>query len=271
MRVGSIEIVPLLDGVARIPAGELLRYRGPVEDPWTAHRDLLEEDGSLELALGAFLVRTGSRLVLVDAGVGRLHTGPFRGGALLESLAASGVTPEEVTDVAFTHLHFDHVGWATRRGEIVFPRATYRCHPDDWHHFVERPEADPGAVRKLAPLRDRLEPFTDGTTFAPGVTVRHAPGHTPGSAVVVVADGAARALLLGDVAHCPIELLDDEWEFVGDVDPRLAARTREALAAEMEGSGVPMTASHFPGMRFGRLLAGEGRRSWVSAGSPGRL
>lgn len=263
MLVGSIEIVPVSDGVARVPAEQLLRYRGPLDDPWAAHRDFLEEDGSLELALGAFLIRARNRLVLVDAGVGRLNTGPFRGGALLESLAAIGVIPEDVTDVIFTHLHFDHVGWATRRGEIVFPRATYRCHPDDWDHFVEAPHAEPGAVRKLAPLRDRLEPFDDAAILAPGVTVRHAPGHTPGSAVVVVADGAERALLLGDVAHCPIELLDEDWEFIADVDPRLAARTREALAAEMEASAVPMAASHFPGMRFGRLLTGEGRRSWV--------
>ena len=69
-------------------------------------------------------------------------------------------------------------------------------------------------------------------------------------------------MLLGDVVHCPMELTDSEWQFVGDVDPDLARRTREALARELEGSDVPAAAAHFPGMRFGRLLAGEGRRTW---------
>jgi glyoxylase-like metal-dependent hydrolase (beta-lactamase superfamily II) len=118
-------------------------------------------------------------------------------------------------------------------------------------------------VKKLSPLAGRLEPFAGDTEVAPGVSVRHAPGHTPGSAVVVVSHGAERALLLGDAVHCPVELEEDEWEAVFDVDPVLGARTREALARELEGSGVPVAAAHFPGLRFGRLLPGTGRRQWV--------
>ena len=57
--------------------------------------------------------------------------------------------------------------------------------------------------------------------------------------------------------------MEDEWEAVMDVDPVLARRTREALAKELEGSDVPVAAAHFPGLRFGRLLAGTGRRHWT--------
>jgi hypothetical protein len=81
--------------------------------------------------------------------------------------------------------------------------------------------------------------------------------------VIVVADGAERALLLGDVVHCPVELMEDDWEAIVDVDPLLARRTREALAKELEGSDVPVAAAHFPGLQFGRLLAGTGRRHWT--------
>ena len=70
-------------------------------------------------------------------------------------------------------------------------------------------------------------------------------------------------MLLGDVVHCPVELLDDEWEGLGDVDPELAKRTRVALAREIEGKGVPVAAAHFPGLKFGRLLGAQGRRQWV--------
>jgi hypothetical protein len=70
-------------------------------------------------------------------------------------------------------------------------------------------------------------------------------------------------MLLGDVVHCPVELVDDEWDSMYDVDPALALRTRTALARELEGTDIPMAASHFPGLRFGRLLTGEGRRRWV--------
>src|SRR3954469_13983977 len=49
-------------------------------------------------------------VVLLDAGLGMLNSGPHRGGRLLDNLAAIGVRAEEVTDVVLSHLHFDHVG-----------------------------------------------------------------------------------------------------------------------------------------------------------------
>ncbi len=77
---------------------------------------------------------------------------------------------------------------------------------------------------------------------------------------MVISSGTERAIILGDVVHCPVELLDDEWATIGDVDPMLARRTRIALAKELEGSDVPVAAAHFPGLEFGRVLRGEGRR-----------
>ena len=265
MRVGDLEIVPIHDGWARVPASEMFRFTGERAEPWLPHEQFLTADGSLELALGGFLVRTGGRVVLVDAGVGRIDNDRYHGGQLIESLAGLGLTPDDVTDVVFTHLHFDHVGWATQKGAVVFPRATFRCHAADWDHFVAGPRPEPGSVKKLSPLADRLDVFGDDDALAPGITVRHAPGHTPGSAIIVVADGTERALLLGDVVHCPVELLENDWEMLMDVDPDLAARTREALAKELEGRDVPVAAAHFPGLRFGRLLAGSGRRHWTFA------
>jgi glyoxylase-like metal-dependent hydrolase (beta-lactamase superfamily II) len=267
MRVGEIDIVPVMDGVARIPPTEAYRMggvapngRGGEEVDWEPHRALVAEDGTLELGLGGFLVRGGDRVVLVDAGVGDIVRGPFNGGQLLANLAAAGVQPEDVTDVVLTHLHFDHVGWTTRHGEVVFTNATYRCDERDWSHFVG---PDPGATKKLTPIADRLEPWSGGGSLLPGMDTMAAPGHTPGSTILVVSSGDDRALLLGDVVHCPVELLDDEWAGMGDVDPDLAIRTRVALAKELEGTDTPVAAAHFPGLQFGRLLGGQGTRRWV--------
>ena len=43
----------------------------------------------------------------------------FQGGELLNSLAAQQVRRTDITDVVFTHLHFDHIGWASREGAVV--------------------------------------------------------------------------------------------------------------------------------------------------------
>jgi glyoxylase-like metal-dependent hydrolase (beta-lactamase superfamily II) len=263
MRVGDLDVLPVLDGFAVEDPLNVLRYRGGDPSPILDTPGVLEGDGSFRMTMGAYLVPVGDRRILIDAGVGRIASGAFTGGKLLDSLDAMGVQPADITDVLLTHLHFDHVGWCTQKGEIVFPNATYRCHEADWAHFVSGDAADPGSVRKLSPVAGRLETFDVDHTLAPGVDVRHAPGHTPGSIIVVLSDGDQRAVLLGDIVHCPLELQDDDVTAVYDVDPELANRTRAAIARELEGTDTHIGAAHFPDLRFGRLLPGEGRRGWV--------
>jgi glyoxylase-like metal-dependent hydrolase (beta-lactamase superfamily II) len=255
--VGDIEILPVHDGTAFLPATEA--FIGTTDEQWAPHRQFLTDDGRVEIALGGFLIRHRDRVVLVDTGVGHIG-GVFQGGLFLDSLLGYGVSPADVTDVVLTHLHFDHVGWTTQQGNVVFGNATYRCDERDWAHFVG---PDPGATRKLSPLTDRLEPWNGSGTMLPGLDTMSAPGHTPGSTIIVVSSGAERAMLLGDVVHCPVELLDDEWAGLGDVDPVLAQQTRVALARELEGTEVPVAAAHFPGLQFGRLLLASGKRRWV--------
>jgi glyoxylase-like metal-dependent hydrolase (beta-lactamase superfamily II) len=275
MQVGDVAVLPVHDGTFLVKPADAYRTgqpaqpangKGAEEDDWTPHLGLLDGSGMLEIALGGFLVRGAGGAVLVDTGLGAVKApiagAEMVGGRLLESLAGYGVSPADVTDVVFTHLHFDHVGWATKQGEVVFPNASYRCDQRDWDHFVTSDPAGGGA-RKLRPIADRLSTWDRDGTILPGMDAMVAPGHTPGSTIIVVSDGPARALLLGDVVHCPVELVDDEWAGMGDVDPELAKRTRIALAREIEGKDLPVAAAHFPGMQFGRLLAGEGRRQWV--------
>jgi len=245
MKVGELRIDPVIDGLGRFEPTKA--FRGTTPEQWAPHRDLLDEDGRLGFAMGGFLIRGPGQTTLVDLGLGPKAFLGIEGGGFLEELAALGVGPSEVTDVIFTHLHFDHIGWATTvDGQPVFPSATYRCAPADWEHFmVEHPDQE---ADMLAPIRDRFALWDAPGPLLPGVDTLAAPGHTPGSTVVVLSSGSERAMLLGDVAHC---------------DPVLAARTRVALNRELEGSDIPVAAAHFPGLRFGRLLRGEGRRRWV--------
>jgi glyoxylase-like metal-dependent hydrolase (beta-lactamase superfamily II) len=268
MRIGEIEVTAIDDGCWRLePTG---MYQNTSDD-WLPHQQFLDEDGMLPCQLGGFLVRSGDRLLLVDTGAGPSDQDGF--GRLLDSLAAAGYGPGDVTDVVLTHLHFDHVGWTSDGERATFPNATYRCDERDWGFFVGPEGCDESyalsmmgglsATDRLTPVAPRFETWSADTAIAPGIDLRTAPGHTPGSTVVVLSSGAERAMLLGDVVHCPVELLESEWEFIADVDKDLARRTREALAREIEGAGIPAAASHFPDMRFGRLLPAAGKRSWV--------
>jgi glyoxylase-like metal-dependent hydrolase (beta-lactamase superfamily II) len=78
--------------------------------------------------------------MLVDLGIA-VHSGfTIQGELLLRSLASYGYLPEDITDVVFTHLHMDHIGWASKRGEVTFPNATYRCDAADWQYWVVDPK-----------------------------------------------------------------------------------------------------------------------------------
>lgn len=81
--------------------------------------------------------------------------------------------------------------------------------------------------------------------------------------MVVVSDGSARAMLLGDIIHCPLELMDDDFDLLVDHDQGLANRVRQAYASELVGSGTPAAAAHFPDLRFGRLLPSQATRWWT--------
>jgi glyoxylase-like metal-dependent hydrolase (beta-lactamase superfamily II) len=315
MRVGAAEIVPVIDGsiLSRLPSTKPLPDAGTVQ--WQEQHGMFRSDGMVESTVGGFLVGVGDRLALVDAGAGQDFPGgysppvvdpgsdddpivaPMRAsglageqlerfaadlrrtrvvqGKLPDSLRLQGFHPEDVTDVIFTHLHFDHIGWASAHGAAFFPNATIRCSSADLDHFLPgtmeesflRHVYGAMAVRdRLGPVFDRIETWHTDCTLFPGLDVRLAAGHTPGSSVVVVSDGKERALILGDVIHCPLELMDDEFNFLVDHDQDLANAVREAYGRELEGSGVPVAASHFPGLRFGRLLPGEGVRRWTFDG-----
>ena len=142
MRVGSLTVDPVYDGYGDQVARDILHVPGK-PDAWDKCGHYVDDAGNIQLICGGYLLRVGDRVVLIDAGLGEYEDEQWHGGRFLDSLRGLGVTAAEVTDVVFTHLHWDHVGWATRNGEIVFSNATYRVHRADWGHFVEGPEADP--------------------------------------------------------------------------------------------------------------------------------
>lgn len=263
VRAGDWQVTGLVDGWGREPGREVLVRPGFDGDAWAAHSTLLDPGGWLPLTLGGFLLRGAGRAIVVDLGAGRIDNARYRSGGLLTRLRERGVAPDQVTDVVFTHLHFDHIGWVTQRGEIQFPRARHRVHPADWDYFVNDPGAAPGGVRKLRPVERLVDFAGDGEEVAPGVRLHLLPGHTPGHCVVEVEGEGASVWLLGDLAHCPFELEEPGWRFTFDRDGDEAARSRTRFVERVAGSGEVLYGAHFPDLHPGRLEAAAGGVRWV--------
>jgi glyoxylase-like metal-dependent hydrolase (beta-lactamase superfamily II) len=276
--IGNLEVIPVFDGYSRENPTHFYSVRpdappqkGDRLEDWAPYRNFLDGDGQIEHGLGGFLVRAGDQLTLVDTGVGPGQVGPYgpynrviKGGEFPRRLQELGVDVNQITDVVITHLHPDHYGWAIEDGGSLFPNATFRCHALDWSHFVVAPGPNLGGMAAgLKSIEDRLETIDRDGPILPGIDCQLAPGHTPGSVILVLSSGSERGVLLGDVVHCPVELIEDEWASLGDVDPALARRTKVALAKELEGTSTIVAGPHFPGMRFGRLMTGQANRSWI--------
>jgi glyoxylase-like metal-dependent hydrolase (beta-lactamase superfamily II) len=270
-----MEIVGLVDCEVLSPPNdpwfEWEGGRGVEPADWSLHPEFLEQD-RLRFSVGAFLVRggpLGERVVLIDAGNGPVSDGFLPDGRLPDALCEHGVDPADVTDVLLTHLHYDHTGWLAVDGAVFFANATIHMHADDVAHFTD--PASSGTSARVTPTRldvvaNRIATFTGERVLVPGINAVPAPGHTPGSTVFVASDGGTRVVFLGDAVHCPVQLVDSEWAVLGDVDPVLAARTRESLVREIAGDGgsssTLVAGAHFPGLALGRLIGTEVPRRW---------
>ncbi|MGD0942674.1 MAG: MBL fold metallo-hydrolase [Acidimicrobiales bacterium] len=257
MRVGDIELVPLNDGMCKLPQEF---YVGLDFD---THQELLADDGLVHIPVGCFLLRSGETTVLIDAGIGDVDVGWARGGELPAALRAAGASPPDIDIVVCSHLHVDHIGWLVVGDAPYFSNAVVRYGAADWQQFVASADADARSrqIMEVLAAAGRLDPLEgDMLRIAPGLTARHTPGHTLGHYGLVVSSGEDRAVLLGDAVECPLQLEEPDFYAMSDVDPAMAARTREALWRELEGTDVSVSAAHFPGLQFGRVLTGTGRR-----------
>lgn len=259
------EVEGLIDGWGRQPGREVMVRPGFDGEPWAAHTELLDGDGWIPLPLGLFLLRGAGRVMLVDLGLGPVENRRNRGGALPDLLRARGISPDQVTDVLFTHLHGDHVGWASREGQVQFRNARHRVHRADWEHFVAGPGAAPDGVATLRPIENLVEFAEDGEEVAPGVRLHLAPGHTPGHSVFEVEGDGTRTWLLGDLAHAPFELEEPGWQVTFDDAGEHAERTRAAFVERLAASGDLLFAAHFPDLRPGRLERTERGPRWAPA------
>jgi glyoxylase-like metal-dependent hydrolase (beta-lactamase superfamily II) len=273
--IGSIRITFLPDGDGRIDKLALLP--GTTPDGWTLHPEWLDENGRVLTTIGGFLIQTGGRNLLIDTGYGPQQAeapglGPIVGGRLLQSLATTGLEPRDIDTVLYSHLHLDHIGWTSRvvngERELTFSRANHLLMATEWD-FWRAPEPGsfqeaigPGLAEVRQPLENHTEFVNDGQVIAPGVTVLATPGHTPGHLSLVVSSGAERAIILGDIMHCPVQFDEADWGVVFDVDKELARRTRERLMKELEDPATISADGHFPDVVFGRVMPAQGKRYW---------
>src|SRR6185295_10299361 len=90
--------------------------------------DMFLPSDEFDWALNAVVVRSGSRTILIDAGLGMEYPDFPRAGRLGLRLEAAGIDLATVTDVVLTHMHFDHIGGLLADGVKDRLRPDLRVH-----------------------------------------------------------------------------------------------------------------------------------------------
>ncbi|MDP9349890.1 MAG: MBL fold metallo-hydrolase, partial [Gemmatimonadota bacterium] len=159
--LGDFRIHALEAGVQRLDGGAMF---GVVPKPLWERRIPADARNRIPLGLRCLLVETRDELVLVETGLGNKENEKFldiygventatpgSGSAdrLQEAVRRAGFSPDEVTVVVNTHLHFDHAGGNTYRDaegqvRLSFPNARYHVQRVEWewaHRTNERTAA----------------------------------------------------------------------------------------------------------------------------------
>ena len=269
--LGDFEVTALSDGTVDLPVDKLLH------EPAAKTTSALKKSWlglPTETSVNAYLVNTGSKLVLIDAGAGALF-GPTLG-KLVASLQAAGYKPEQVDDVFITHMHPDHVGGLAANGAIVFANATVHADKRDADFWLAQSTLDhasadekgfvQGAMASLNPYvaAGKFQPFEGSAEIVPGVKAWSSYGHTAGHTSYVVESKGQQLVVVGDLIHVGAVQFDDPAVTISfDMDAKGAAASRAKVFGEAAKDGALVGAAHisFPGL--GHLRAQGKSWQWI--------
>lgn len=214
-----------------------------------------DEHNRISLACRALLVREASgRHVLLETGIGAFFDPAMRDRfgvvedrhVLLDSLAAVGVTPEQIDVVVLSHLHFDHAGGllsAWREGErptLVFPNAQVVVGRRAWDRAnAPHPRDRASFIAELQPLLENSGRLliVDGAqheAMGPAYSFTLSDGHTPGLLLTRVDTPHGPITYMGDLipgmpwVHLPITMGYDRFpELLIDEKRAMLERVRD--------------------------------------------
>nr|WP_315481349.1 MBL fold metallo-hydrolase [uncultured Undibacterium sp.] len=270
--LGDFEVTALSDGILNLPVEKLLTNTTPEKTLKALKKYYLSSPTTT--SVNAYLINTGSKLVLIDTGAASLY-GPTAG-RLLNSLKAAGYAPDQVDEIYITHMHSDHVGGLMNGEQLAFPNAIVRADQHDADFWLSQMNMDKapagakgafqGAMVSINPYvkAGKFKSFSGETELVPGIKAVAARGHTPGHSVYLIESKGQKLMLWGDLMHvAAVQFENPSVTIAFDSDSKAAMAARKKAYADAAKQGYMVGATHlsFPGLGY---LRSEGKGyAWV--------
>jgi glyoxylase-like metal-dependent hydrolase (beta-lactamase superfamily II) len=273
MMLGQFEITALYD--SNVFLDRKLLKNAPETEIQSLLARMFITGAKMETATNAYVINTGSKLVLVDAGRA-MALGPTLGNAL-KNLKASGYDPSQIDAVLITHLHGDHIGGLLdESGKPAFTNATIYVSKAECDFFLSMAIAEkaPAAMQRYFKMaRDIAAPymalgkwitFEDGKLPVLGIKAIAIPGHTPGHTAFEVSSGSQTLLIWGDLFHSmAVQFSNPDVSIEFDTDQKQAIATRNAILKNVAGRSL-VAGMHLPFPGIGKVQTdGDKRYIWV--------
>ena len=261
MRLGHFSLRSVSGGRFRLDGGAMF---GVVPKPLWSRVAPPDQWNRIQLETNCLLIESPGALILCDTGFGtkisakeRAHLDAEKSTSLMENLAKIDISPESITHVIFSHLHFDHAGGATARNssgqlEVCFPNAV--------HVFQQREIEDAtGNTRELAGnydsdeilfLQENAESLVvcGDAELLPGVHLSPTGGHTYGHQAIWLTTEEQSGVYLGDI--CPTAAhLNVFWTMAYDACQIDVRRKKFELLKQIANEQIILFFDHDPQIR----------------------
>lgn len=232
-------------GTLKVNAFEMIM--GVSEDLIREHYEV-DDYKQIRIGMQGLIVETGNKIIFIDPGCATFLSKSLAETydlimqlSLEEAVKEANYKMEDITDVLFTHLHFDHGSGAFLRiiGGIVktFPNANYVISKEQLDAINALPaEKITSFFHKLLRFAGELTYFEDWSVE--GIKFHRSHGHTPYMLVPVINAGDHDVLYATDLIPMKLHRQKGAWSYYDDDKELLDEERGEILSNLRPGSEV---------------------------------
>lgn len=275
---GPFELYTIETGDFKLDGGAMF---GVVPKTLWAKGIKADEYNRIQMTMRCLLIKSKQtgRIYLIDNGAGTkfnekmadIYKLDYSTKNLEQSLNQQGFTVDDITDVVFTHLHFDHCGGTTYYDEnenlaFTFPNAQYHVVKSHWETAI-----NPNARERASFLPENIEPLKQSNKlnlveenheYEPGFTTLIMNGHTIGQQLPVLSSGDKTLVYGADLlpthVHVPLP-----WVMGYDMYPAQTLQEKERFLKDAANSSWHIFLEHDAEKEIIQIEQ-DGRRFFVS-------